>query len=116
MEVDLEKKSVTLSVGELSEFSTGPGHRLQRRPGRWRTQVGIEWHQEQEKASRQTGEVGQYEVNIRVTWPYRGWRFNLQGRIDQWIEQEDHILIREIKTTSFELPAEVDELIANFHS
>lgn len=116
MEVDLQKQSVSLSVGELSEFSTGPGQRLQRKPGRWRTQVGLEWHQEQEKASRKAGEVGQYEVSLRVTWPYRGWKFNLQGRIDQWIEEEDHILIREIKTTGFELPADVDELLRHFPS
>ena len=99
MQVDLENKKVSISVGELAEFSTGPGHRMRRRLGRWRTQVGVEWHQEQERASKQSGEIGKYEVSLRRTWPYKGWKFNIQGRIDQWIDQEDHILIREIKTT-----------------
>jgi Rad3-related DNA helicase len=89
---------------------------MQRRLGRWRTQVGVEWHQEQEKVSKQSGESGRYEVSIRTTWPYKGWKFNIQGRIDQWIEQEDKILIREIKTTSFELPAETDELVNIYQS
>ena len=111
MQVNLTNKTVSLSVGELAEFSTGPDHRMQRRPGRWRTQVGVEWHQEQEKVSRLSGENGRYEVSFRTTWPYKGWKFKVQGRIDQWIEQEEKILIREIKTTSFELPAKTDELI-----
>lgn len=114
MQVDLLKKTVSLSVGELSEFSTGPAHRMNRRSGQWRTQVGIQWHQEQEKVSQEAGENGQFEVTLKATWPYKGWKFNIQGRIDQWIEQDDQILIREIKTTSFELPADTDELIDNF--
>ena len=116
MQVDYSAKSVTISVGELADFRTGPGQRLQRRPGRWRTQVGIEWHQEQEKESRQSGEKGRYEVPLKVNWPYKGWLFNIQGRIDQWIEQKHDVLIREIKTTSHELPAETDELVNVYKS
>ncbi len=114
MQVDLLKKSVTLSVGELSDFSIGPAHRMNRRSGQWRTLVGIQWHQEQEKVSKEAGENGQFEVTLRGVWPYKGWKFNIQGRIDQWIEEKDRVLIREIKTTSFELPADTDELIDNF--
>ncbi|MDG2170971.1 MAG: helicase C-terminal domain-containing protein [Opitutales bacterium] len=116
MQVDLNNKKVSISVGELAEFSTGPGHRMRRRLGRWRTQVGVEWHQEQERASKQSGENGKYEVSLRRTWPYKGWTFNIKGRIDQWIENEDHILIREIKTTGHELPAETDELVNQYQS
>ncbi|MCZ6673791.1 MAG: PD-(D/E)XK nuclease family protein, partial [Verrucomicrobia bacterium] len=116
MQVDLPNSTVKLSVGELAEFSTGPGQRMRRRLGQWRTQVGVQWHQEQENASRQAGEKGQYEVSLKATWPYKGWRFKIQGRIDQWIEQEGRILIREIKTTSFELPAETDVLLTHYHS
>lgn len=116
MQVDLPKNTVTLSVGELAEFSTGPGHRMSRRLGRWRTEVGVQWHQEQEKVSRQAGEKGQYEVSIRSVWFYKGWKFKIQGRLDQWIEEEERVLIREIKTTSFALPAEMDVLFDLYQS
>jgi len=116
MQVNLPNNTVTLSVGELADFSTGPAHRMSRRSGQWRTQVGVQWHQEQEKVSKQAGEKGKYEVTLRAAWPYKGWLLNFQGRVDQWIEQEKQVLIREIKTTSFELPAEVDELADIYQS
>lgn len=117
MHVNHSKKTVSISVRDLAEFRTGPRQRLKRRPGRWRARVGIEWHQEQEKASRESGENGRYEVPLKVNWPYKGWLFKIQGRIDQWIEEEEgKILIREIKTTSHELPTETNELIEFYQS
>ena len=116
MQVNFSDKSVSISVGELADFTTGPGQRMQRRLGKWRTQVGVQWHQEQEKVSKQSGEKGQYEVSLRTNWPHKGWVFKIQGRIDQWIEQEERVLIRELKTTSHPLPTETDELIEIYPS
>lgn len=105
-----------MSASELADFRTGPRQLSRRRRGRWRAQLGVKWHREQERASRESGESGQYEVRIEGKWVHRGWVFHIQGRIDQWIEESGHQLIREIKTTVFPLPAEREDLMANFHS
>ena len=115
MQVDYQNRTVQLSVSELADFRTGPGQLKRRRHGRWRTQLGVKWHQEQQRASQKSGESGQYEVSLKGTWVHREWKFNIQGRIDQWIQKGGCQLIREVKTTQFPLPAEPEDLEENFH-
>ena len=115
MKVDYSNRTIRLSASELADFRTGPRQLNRRRRGAWRAQLGVKWHREQERASRESGESGQYEVRIEGNWGHRGWVFHIQGRIDQWIEKAGYQLIREIKTTGFTLPADREDLMENFH-
>lgn len=114
MQIDFEKKVVNLSVGDLADFKTGPGQLANRRMGRWRAQLGVEWHNQEQTTSKASGENGKYEVSLTRIWPYKGWQFKIKGRIDQWIETDNTNLIREIKTTSYPLPAEIDDLAETY--
>ncbi len=116
MKINFENKVVKLSVGDLADFKTGPGQLTNRRQGRWRTQLGVEWHNQEKETSEAAGESGKYEVSLNGSWPYKGWVFNIKGRIDQWIDTDDKSIIREIKTTSYPLPAETDNLIETYPS
>ncbi len=115
VKVDYPNRTIRLSASELADFRTGPRQLNRRRRGAWRAQLGVKWHREQERASRESGESGQYEVRIEGNWVHRGWIFHIQGRIDQWIEKAGYQLIREIKTTGFPLPADLEDLMENFH-
>ena len=115
MQVDYQNRTIRLSASELADFRTGPRRLNRRRRGAWRALLGVKWHREQERASRESGESGQYEVRVEGDWVHRGWVFHIQGRIDQKIEKSGHLLIREIKTTGFPLPADREDLMENFH-
>ena len=115
MKIDYADRTVRLSASELADFSAGPRQLSRRRRGGWRAQLGVKWHREQERASRESGEAGKYEAPVEGKWVHRGWAFHIHGRIDQWIEKADYELIREIKTTGFPLPADREDLMENFH-
>jgi len=110
MQIDFARKTARLSIGELAGFSVGPGALTEGQQGRWRTQVGQEWHQSEEQASREAGEVGRYEVSLKEAIRRGPWTIELQGRIDQVIQETSCTLIREVKTVSLGLPLELDEL------
>jgi len=110
MQIDFTQRTARLSIGELAAFSVGPSALTEGQQGSWRTRVGVEWHQHEEKASREAGEQGRYEVPLKASLSRNDWTLELQGRIDQLIQQEDGLLIREVKTVSLPLPLEMEDL------
>ncbi len=103
MHWDWKSRVVRLSVGDLSRFSLLPG--IDEGPGRWRMEIGSHWHEVLQERTRKTDTGWLSEQNIEGTLSQNGWRFELRGRIDL-LKAADKPIIREIKTTSQDLPLE----------
>ena len=101
-------------MGELATFAPGP--RSVGESGtsaRWRRELGSHWHREAHAADAATDSTRRQEVSVSGTLAQRGWRFVLEGRIDQFHPGPDCPLIRELKTTLLRLPAYPAELRAH---
>jgi hypothetical protein len=114
MLIDLQKREVTLSVGEFANFSTTPAPGGDGSGGGvWRAQLGSHWHRELRDRDSANPAV-QFEVAIDGHWLCRGWTLHLGGRIDQTRESSNSILIREIKTVMHALPADETALRTDY--
>lgn len=119
MQIDIDQRRVTLSVRELAEFRTGPRDGGYGRGGRWRTEAGQQWHKElqaQVEAAHAESPTHQprFEVTINGTWLHKGWQIILQGRIDQIVETDTQVTLREVKTVQRSLPERPDTLAAAY--
>jgi Rad3-related DNA helicase len=106
---------VELSVGEFARFALGPSRRSgwNGSAARWRAQLGNSWHlemQERARSQRQQGDELRFEEAVDAYWQEQGWRLRLTGRVDQILEREGTVVLREIKTVNSVLPAPVGEL------
>ena len=108
MQWDWQKRSLKMSVGELSRFSlhTPPDERA----GRWRMELGSHWHQVLRERAEATDEGWSFEQSVADTLLQSRWEFVLQGRIDQLLQNVSPPILREIKTVSRNLPAEESDL------
>jgi DNA excision repair protein ERCC-2 len=110
---DFPARAAAFAIGELAAFSPGP-----RAPGeggaasRWRMELGSHWHRELRAAAETATPEHRHEVPIRGALVHRGWRFELEGRLDQLQSTPAGPLIREIKTTLEKLPRDPAELRA----
>lgn len=135
---DLDQRTVALAVGEFSAFALGPRESGDGGgAGIWRAQLGTHWHNElRQRAIAEHAAAAEFEIPIAGQIFHRGWRFTLNGRIDQLIRptagQETMLLgtaergaeprrqkgrgahaptvLREIKSITRELPADEAEL------
>ncbi len=107
------ERRVTLSVGEFSEFRQGPSLAT-RGYSPWRAAIGTAWHDSVRKQVSSHSPDTRFEVPLQGTWIEKGWRIELQGRADQWQEQDGRFLIREIKTISAKLPLAEEELFNRY--
>ena len=105
MQIDLETRTVTLGVGEFAELTFGPSRSDGSRAGLWRARLGQAWHGEMQDRTRQSDPEARFEVALSGRLRWRGWTIRLNGRIDQVVEAEDTVLLREIKTVRTPLPA-----------
>ena len=66
---------------------------------------GVEWHEK--LASRAAGESPRwkFETPVSLLRVHDGWTIEVEGRIDQWRDTGDRILVREVKTVSGEIDA-----------
>ena len=122
MDIDYENRTVRLGVGELAQFRLGPrdaGSGV--RVGRWRMEAGSQWHrrlQDEETAKSAavatSGIAGvtppRFEVVVSGVVIFEGWRFELQGRVDQIVADSSNTVLREVKTVSHPLPMREDIL------
>ncbi|MEO6002117.1 MAG: helicase C-terminal domain-containing protein [Opitutus sp.] len=110
MEFDLDQRTASMSVGEFSAFTTGPRDAGSGMQGVWRAQLGTHWHNElRSRASAETPHA-QFEVPVSGQIFHRGWTLTLTGRIDQLLQSENALTLREIKTVTRPLPAEERDL------
>ncbi len=112
MNLDYVNRLARFAVGELATFSPGPRAASDGASARWRMEIGSHWHRELRAAAGPDDFQCQHEVGVRGTLVRRGWRFELEGRIDQLHLTGSGRVIREIKTTLEKLPRDNDELRA----
>lgn len=113
MHFDLDARTVALSAGELAAFSLGPRASAGGAGGLWRAQLGQHWHNELRRRAGHDAGV-RFEVAIDGKHEWRGWTFQLGGRIDQLVERDGAVTLREIKTVTRPLPASETELHAEY--
>ncbi|MCX6938210.1 MAG: helicase [Verrucomicrobia bacterium] len=114
MTIDHAQRLARFAVGELATFAPGPRSVGESGPAsRWRRELGSHWHREAHAADTATDSARRQEVSVSGTLAQRGWRFELEGRIDQLHPGPDGPLIRELKTTLLRLPAAPSELRAH---
>lgn len=115
MDFDLDKRTASLSVGEFSDFTTGPHDAGGGGPqGRWRAQLGTHWHNELRARAASETPAATFEVAIAGQIFHRGWTLTFTGRIDQLLRDETSGILREIKTVTRPLPADETELRAAY--
>ncbi|SVD98869.1 uncharacterized protein METZ01_LOCUS451723, partial [marine metagenome] len=110
MEIAAEERRVKLSVREFSEFRIGPRLHLHAPSGLWRARLGQEWHETLRKTTSQHLPHACFEKVVRGFLQAGGWTFEMEGRIDQIVEEKTHIRVTEIKTITTTLPADEKEL------
>lgn len=114
MRICFNERKVTLSIGEFSDFTDSPVAPSTTQGGLWRAQVGQAWHGELQRKTEAEETGARFEVPIKASWPEGGWTFDFQGRLDQVIKSADGPRIREIKTITSALPADEDQLRADY--
>ncbi|MGF1484435.1 MAG: helicase C-terminal domain-containing protein [Opitutales bacterium] len=112
MQLHVGERRVSLSVGEFASFKVGPtGGRGGFAP--WRAQAGTIWHQTLRSDLERTTAAARFEVPIEGVLLESGWRFELQGRVDQWLDGA-RPCIREVKTVQRSLPEDAETLRAAY--
>ncbi len=114
MHIDIEKRTVSLSVGEFVNFSNLPNQSGKSIRGKWRTHLGQVWHEELRKQINEKSTPAQFEVPIQGSVQYQGWKILLNGRIDQLLKHNEETLIREVKTVTCPLPLPDEELLKKY--
>ncbi len=94
------QRRIEISAGAFALFG---GSRVAGRCGRWRAEVGREWHAALQ-AEENPAEGWRFEVAVKTFWVEDGWTLAVDGRIDQLRENAEEILVREVKTVSGPLP------------
>jgi Rad3-related DNA helicase len=112
LNLDHSNRIARFAVGELATFAPGPRATSDGASARWRMEIGSHWHRELRTAAGPDDSKCQHEAVVRGTLARRGWRFELEGRIDQLHLTGSGYVVREIKTTLEKLPRDSDELRA----
>lgn len=110
MRIDWDTRLVRAGVGELAGFQAGPRVPEGGVSARWRAELGSLWHREKRAAAEREGEPGQHEQSISGVLARRGWRFELEGRVDRRLDTPAGPVWRELKTTLAALPRPAEEL------
>jgi len=115
MQFDLDQRTASLSVGELSEFTLGPRDASGAPGGLWRAQLGTHWHNQLRAQTAAENPGAQFEVTVTGQIFHRGWTLTLTGRIDQLIPAAAALVtLREVKTVTRAIPADEAELRAEY--
>jgi DNA excision repair protein ERCC-2 len=113
MHIDPIARTVRLSVRELATFRqvrSSDGHGA----GSRRAAIGQQWHTSAALQTREIQPDARFEVPLNAKWFYRDWSFEVQGRIDQLIPEQEQLCIREVKTVRNGLPASAEDLASRY--
>jgi DNA excision repair protein ERCC-2 len=120
MHFSLDDRTCALSVGEFAAFTLGPRDAGSGGPaGVWRAQLGQLWHsrlraQTSEQVAAGGAAAAVFEVPLTLAHWHRGWEFTFSGRADQIVATPEAMIIREIKTVTSPLPAELSLLRSDY--
>ncbi len=116
MDFDLDQRTASLSIGELSAFTIGPQEPSDATgaQGLWRARLGTRWHQELRTKAAAATPATTFEIPITGRVFHAGWTLTLTGRIDQLLPATATAptILREIKSTLDPLPAPEEDLRA----
>ncbi|MEX0323028.1 MAG: ATP-dependent DNA helicase [Puniceicoccaceae bacterium] len=112
MQWNWQSRILKISVGELSRFSLASP--AEEGVGRWRLELGVHWHQVLQDLASQEDERWTFEQAVSGSLHQQKWKFELQGRMDQFMPDPAQPIIREVKTISRELPANEEDLRAQY--
>lgn len=110
MQLNLDERKVSLSVREFAEFRIGPTDSGIGRSGRWRAEIGQLWHREMQSQVLREQSRATFEAPIKGILKHKNWTIELQGRIDQLIDESEFVRVREIKSVNIVLPQNEEDL------
>jgi DNA excision repair protein ERCC-2 len=116
MQIDLNRREVTLSVGEFATLTFGPSGGDSGRAGIWRAQLGQAWHDAMRERALKTDPNARFEISTTGTVRWKSWQIHMSGRIDQMIHTSGQDFLREVKTIRSILPAPESELRGTYAS
>jgi DNA excision repair protein ERCC-2 len=116
MQFDLDKKRITVAIGDLSDFTVGPREQGAVKATLWRAQLGTQWHTRLRKEYEALNPNAEFEVPIDASIIEKSWTISLTGRIDQLLRTQTSVLIREIKTITDPVPQDESQLRSNYPS
>ena len=116
MHFDLDHRSASLSAGEFADFTLSPRESKGGPSGLWRAQLGSHWHRLLQERVTAQDSTARFEVPIQGKLQANGWTLSFNGRIDQLLDRDELLSIREIKTVLRTLPADESELRAEYAS
>ena len=76
--------------------------------------MGQEWHDSLRKTTAKHLPSARFEQVVKGFLKKDGWSFEMEGRIDQIIEEKERFRVTEVKTTTMSLPADEEELRGHF--
>lgn len=114
MEIGIEEQRVRLSAKAFAEFSELPNGKGTGPAQAWRAAVGQTWHARLRQQAEQSQSRSTFEVPISAKIPVGGWILDIVGRIDQVVQEENSVRLREVKTVSASLPADEAELLTAY--
>ncbi len=103
MRISPDRRLVTLGAREFAVFGI-PG-RTGGAASAWRTAAGTEWHNKLAGRAAAESKAWRFETPVKLLRIQGRWTVEIEGRIDQWREENDGILVREVKTVSGEIDA-----------
>ncbi|MCE7737040.1 MAG: ATP-dependent DNA helicase [Candidatus Heimdallarchaeota archaeon] len=103
MKIDHSTKELKISIRELAQISVSNNSEGERSIGlsnRIRTAIGRDVHKEYQDKIQKTKMNAQPEYHVKYTVKSHGWTVLLNGRADVVYEENDKLIIEEIKSTT----------------
>ena len=114
MEIVAGERRVKLSVREFAEFRIGPRLITRGPSGYWRARLGQEWHETLRETTSRHLPHACFEQVVKGFLQQGGWSFEMEGRIDQMVEENGRVRVTEVKTTTTPLPVDEKDLRDRF--
>ncbi|MHA2251535.1 MAG: ATP-dependent DNA helicase [Candidatus Kariarchaeaceae archaeon] len=101
MKIDKEKKELYLSVRELANSSQDRALKHSSRlPRRIKAVIGQGAHQNYQNMASEKHENSKNEYYIKISIKVKGWTVIIKGRADVVYEEDDELIIEEVKSTT----------------
>lgn len=103
MRLSPERRLVSLGAREFAVFGI-PGRAGASSFSR-RAAEGAEWHRRLAERAAEDSPAWKFETPVKLTRMQGRWAVEIEGRIDQWRDEGDRLLVREVKTVAGEIDA-----------
>ncbi|WOO39272.1 helicase C-terminal domain-containing protein [Rubellicoccus peritrichatus] len=114
MKLSADERRAVLSAKDFACFDETPLRPAGSYAQPWRAAVGSAWHAKLREQLEAEDSTARFEVSVAASIPHRGWVLELNGRIDQLVQQADKVILREVKTVTRSLPVDEADLLADY--